>query len=85
MKHSDRVLVLNFGDHRLIAELMGKHSNLILIDDENRIVAAAKWVREAQSSRPILPNTIYLWPPVLVSSKPDIRNFELPNVHSKFS
>ena len=85
MKHSDRVLVLNFGDHRLIAELMGKHSNLILIDDENRIVAAAKWVREAQSSRPILPNTIYLWPPVLDPSKPDLRNFELPSVHSKFS
>lgn len=84
MKHSDRVLVLNFGDHTLIAELMGKHSNLILIDEENRILSAAKWVRDTQSSRPILPNSTYLWPPVLDPQKPDLTDFEKPPVHSKY-
>jgi predicted ribosome quality control (RQC) complex YloA/Tae2 family protein len=84
MKHSDRVLVLDFNGHKLIAELMGKHSNLIFIDQENRILSAAKWVREAQSSRPILPNTAYLWPPVLDASKPDLTEFTKPLVHSKY-
>ncbi len=84
MKHSDRVLVLELGDHRLIAELMGKHSNMILLDGDNRILSAAKWVRDSQSSRPILPNTPYLWPPVLDPTKPDLTNFTKPNVHSKY-
>ena len=84
MKHSDRVLVLDFNGHKLIAELMGKHSNLIFIDAENRILSAAKWVRESQSSRPILPNTPYMWPPVLDTTKPDLHEFTQPRVHSKF-
>ena len=84
MKHSDRVLVLDFNGHKLIAELMGKHSNLILIDADNRVVSAAKWVRDSQSSRPILPNASYLWPPVLDPTRPDLQIFKKPLVHSKF-
>ena len=66
---NDRVLELWFesskGDHRLICEIMGKHSNLILTDEDRRIVAALKWVGPDKSSRPIKPNGKYTWPPVL--------------------
>ena len=74
MKTGDRVLVLDFGGHRLIAELMGKHSNLILIDEHAKVVAAAMWVGATKSKRPILPNTEYFWPPVLKEGK-DINDF----------
>lgn len=51
--------------HRLIAELMGKHSNLILVDEHGKVVAAAKWVGKTKSSRPILPGVTYVLPPVI--------------------
>lgn len=63
----DRVLHLDFstpeGDHRLVAELMGKHSNLMLLGPDERVVAAAKWVGPTKSKRPILPNHAYAQPP----------------------
>lgn len=66
---ADRIAVLEFesskGRHTLIAELMGKHSNLILIDEERKIVSAAKWVSRDKSTRPILPNARYHLPPVV--------------------
>jgi predicted ribosome quality control (RQC) complex YloA/Tae2 family protein len=65
----DRVLDLTFespvGAFRLVAELMGKHSNLIFMDDSNRILSAAKWVGRGKSSRPIQPNSHYELPPVM--------------------
>ncbi|MEZ0324271.1 MAG: NFACT family protein [Fimbriimonas sp.] len=51
--------------HSLIAELMGKHSNLILVDEKAKVVAAAKWVGASKSSRPILSGGAYVLPPVL--------------------
>jgi predicted ribosome quality control (RQC) complex YloA/Tae2 family protein len=66
---SDRILVLRFdspkGEHLLVAELMGKHSNLILLDHERRVVSAAKFVGTDKSSRPISPRAVYTWPPVI--------------------
>lgn len=53
------------GSHRLIAELMGKHSNLVLVEEPSRIVAAAKWIGKSKSSRPIQPNTTYQPPPFI--------------------
>jgi predicted ribosome quality control (RQC) complex YloA/Tae2 family protein len=88
MKASDRVLVLEIGSHRLIAELMGKHSNLILIDEDAKVVSAIKWVGPTKSKRPILPGKEYLWPPVL-KSNPDLTEFSfsslLGGVHSNWS
>ena len=49
----------------MIAELMGKHSNLIFVDGSVRVLAAAKWVPKGKSSRPILPNVQYELPPVM--------------------
>lgn len=65
----DRILEIDVastkGNHVLVAEIMGKHSNLVLLDSEARIVAAAKHVGSSKSSRPILPGHLYELPPVL--------------------
>ena len=48
----------------LAAELMGRHSNLILIGEEERVVDAVKRVDlSMSSSRPILPGIPYALPP----------------------
>lgn len=63
----DRILELGFsseeGDCMLVCELMGKHSNLMLVDSGKAVVAAAKWVGPRQSKRPVLPGRPYLPPP----------------------
>jgi predicted ribosome quality control (RQC) complex YloA/Tae2 family protein len=63
----DRILHLDFeaeqGPHRLIAELMGKHSNIMLLDKEARVIAAAKSVGRTKSVRPIFPGRRYEPPP----------------------
>jgi len=78
----DRILELGFtgaeGDYQLVAELMGKHSNMMLIDSDRRLAAAAKWVGRRQSRRPILPNQLYEPPPFepkpsILSAKSDDR------------
>jgi predicted ribosome quality control (RQC) complex YloA/Tae2 family protein len=65
----ERMVILTFegpsGGTKLVAELMGKHSNLILLDQDERIVGAAKWVGRSKSSRPIQAGSQYLLPPVL--------------------
>lgn len=65
----DRMLELDFvgerGEHRLILELMGKHSNAILTEPDGRMVSAAKWVSASKSVRPILPGRTYRLPPVI--------------------
>ncbi len=48
----------------LAAELMGRHSNLILVGEDNRIVDAVKRVDLSMSSvRPVLPGLPYFPPP----------------------
>lgn len=74
MVASDRVLLLDFEDRRLVAELMGKHSNLLLLDAENKILSAAQWVGTSKSKRPIQPNQPYVLPPVL-GDAPDLEEF----------
>ena len=77
MVGSDRVLELDFGDWKLIAELMGKHSNLILVNANNTVLGAAKWVGKSKSKRPIQPQQKYLNPPVLREGA-DVSGFEKP-------
>ena len=56
----------------LAVELMGRHSNLILIDDDGRVMESAKRVTPSMSRvRPILPKTPYRLPPPI--EKPDPR------------
>ena len=66
---NDRVVELQFvndkGTHALVAEIMGKHSNLVLVDVNARILSAVKWVGPEKSKRPIISGKTYTWPPVL--------------------
>ena len=69
----ERVMVLTFdgtdefGDpceKRLVAELMGRHSNLILVGADGRVIDAARHVDFSVSSvRQILPGLAYQSPP----------------------
>ncbi|HEY0865767.1 MAG TPA: NFACT family protein [Fimbriimonas sp.] len=83
----DRILEMEFvgakGRHLLIAELMGKHSNLILVGEDDRIVSSAKSVGRSKSSRPILSGMAYARPPfpprpslLEASEGEDLRAFE---------
>ncbi len=66
---ADRVLRLDFETERgplsLIAEIMGKHSNVVLIDGARRTLAALRWIPPTRSVRPILSGHPYELPPVL--------------------
>lgn len=63
----DRILRLKFlgrkGSRTLLLEVMGKHSNLVLLDESEKILAAGKVVGRSKSRRPILPGSSYSPPP----------------------
>lgn len=69
----ERVLFLDFdtvnelGDPAVITmavEIMGRHSNIIVMDEQNKIIDAIKRVGPTMSSvRPILPGLTYQMPP----------------------
>ena len=67
----ERVVELDFAprpsepaQRSLVLELMGRHSNLFLLDQDRRVVAMARQVRESQSRlRPISTGDVYLPPP----------------------
>lgn len=63
----DRVLEIEFegpeGQFLLVAELMGKHSNLMLLDSGRRVIGAAKWIGKSKSVRPIQAGQKYEPPP----------------------
>lgn len=71
--HGDRVIhvdidtVNELGDHvlrRLVLEIMGRHSNLMLLDEDGRILEAARHVSADMSRvRQIQPGLPYLPPP----------------------
>lgn len=86
----ERILTLVFdakddlGDpieYRLIIEIMGKYSNIILVDKNNKIIECVKRIDESKSSvREILPGLTYQLPPaqdkmnILTDSIFDIEN-----------
>lgn len=51
------------GDFQLVVELMGRHSNVALVDSDRKILACAKHVSPKQSKRPIRPGIAYEPPP----------------------
>lgn len=62
---------------KLIVELMGKHSNIILVNDNNRIIDSLRHLDSTQkSSRDILPARVYEFPASNKISFLDIKNFE---------
>ena len=74
----DRVVELGFAPRPgeplqrwLVLELMGRHSNLFLLDEQRRVVAAARQVRQQQSRlRPIATGDRYSPPPALSGQPP---------------
>ena len=75
----ERVVALHFArrpaepcQRTLVLELMGRHSNLFLLDGERRVVAAARQVRDQQSrQRPIATGDRYSPPPTQAGRPPD--------------
>ena len=75
----ERVVTFSFasrpGDpvHRtLVLELMGRHSNLLLLDESQRVIALGRQVRDHQSRvRPISTGDAYVPPPPLQSHPPE--------------
>lgn len=68
----------------LIVEIMGRHSNLILVDEDGVVRESAKRVTSQMSRvRPILPKRPYELPPV--PNKPDPRQLTSPGVETLLS
>ena len=56
----------------LVLELMGRHSNLLLLDEQRRIIALGRQVRDHQSRvRPLSTGDSYSQPPMLQGLAPD--------------
>jgi predicted ribosome quality control (RQC) complex YloA/Tae2 family protein len=66
----DRILLIELltkdGPHAIVAELMSKHSNIMFLDPDQRVVAAAKWIGKSKSVRPIQANKKYEAPPFAI-------------------
>ncbi|WP_094554334.1 NFACT family protein [Synechococcus sp. 1G10] len=77
----ERVVDLHFAPRpgepsgrRLVVELMGRHSNVFLLDAQGRVVSLARQVREQQSRlRPIASGSSYVRPPALQSDPPSLK------------
>ena len=73
--HIDIDVVDELGDHvlrRLVLEIMGRHSNLILVDGQDKILEAARHVSMDMSRvRQIQPGLTYLPPPAQDKLQPE--------------
>ena len=83
----DRILHLEFhgaeGETTLIAELMGKHSNVVLVDREPLVLGALKHVRaEENRFRVTLPRHLYVNPPRPMQPSPHQDRPKLDPLHA---
>lgn len=78
-KAGERIVELTFRgkeqDYLLIAEMTGRHSNMVLVDDKGQIVDALKRIDAGAEGRSIQPGIDYCYPPQ--RSRFDLRR-ELP-------
>lgn len=82
----ERVVILEFEgfdelddiiSKKLVIELMGKHSNIILLDDENIIIDSLRHIKEVDENfRDILPHTKYYFPTSNKLRFLEVKNFE---------
>ena len=83
---------------KLIVELMGKHSNIILLDEQNIIIDSLRHIKydekkENEKSREILPHSRYQYPISDRSNFLEVQNFEqfkkivtkYPNIYDAFN
>ena len=68
---------------RLIVELMGKHCNIILLDEQNIIIDSLRHIYKEDSTRTILPHTKYNYPTVEKYNFLDCLSFQ--DFYQKFS
>lgn len=61
---------------RLIVELMGKHCNVILLDDQNLIIDSLRHINSEDSSRTIIPHVKYIYPVTIKYNFLDCLNFD---------
>ena len=62
---------------KLIIELMGRHSNIILLDDNNTILDSLRHTRnELDSFRNIIPHVKYVFPTTEKQNFLHVKNFE---------
>ena len=67
---------------KLVIELMGKHSNIILLDDANIIIDSLRHIKELDENyRDILPHTKYSLPTSSKSNFLELKNFEDFKIH----
>jgi predicted ribosome quality control (RQC) complex YloA/Tae2 family protein len=83
----ERILRLEFdhpewGSSNLMVEIMGRHSNVILVDALGRVLDAVKHVTPAMSpARPLLPNQAYTPPPPQAKLLPsDLTEYRLRQI-----
>src|SRR5699024_6797841 len=50
-------------ERTLIIEIMGRHSNIILVDDDEKVIFANKHISSSENERPIHPGITYEKPP----------------------
>jgi predicted ribosome quality control (RQC) complex YloA/Tae2 family protein len=70
----DRVLGIRFKGYRLVAELIGRHANLLLLDEENRIIELYRTFRG--KARLLEKGAAYLPLPAPLRAKRDKRRFD---------
>ncbi|MBS1719310.1 MAG: NFACT family protein [Armatimonadetes bacterium] len=67
MHGCERIITFAFetaqGPHRLIGELMGKHSNWLLVGPDDRVIQPLKAVGRSKSMRPMISGVTYTLPP----------------------
>lgn len=62
---------------KLVIELMGKHSNIILVDESNIIIDSLRHIKETDENyRDILPHTKYIFPTSNKENFLDLKNFQ---------
>jgi len=70
---ADRILVLSvsaaLGSFRLVAEFLGRYANIVLVDEDDRIVEAIRHFGTPSAIRIILPNRPY---PVVSDTRPSV-------------
>lgn len=68
---------------KLIIELMGKHCNIILLDEQNIIIDSLRHINNEDGTRAIIPHIKYTYPPTTKFNFLDCLNFE--NFYEKIS
>ncbi len=91
----ERILAIDFETYselrdkqtkRIIVEIMGKHSNIILINESNKIIDAIKHIDNSISSvREVMPARSYILPPVQDKLEPDTMEVETIFEESKLN